>query len=104
MGEPEPGYTVLVKKTGDVEVGQKLRMVGEFTLKALKHKEKDERMITVQSIGEKSIDTGILGVKPVPARSVDGIKYKFYRAAKKKAPKTVKVRRVSGGRRQTRRK
>jgi hypothetical protein len=103
MGDIEPGYTVLVKKPTDVEVGQKVRLVGETTIKTLKkagHDMKDERMATVQSIGEKSIDVG-MGDMPVPARADRGLKFKFYRTAKKKG-RTAKKK--EGGRRRTLRK
>ncbi len=86
MGDIEPGYTVLVKKPSEVEVGQKLRMVGEFTLKGMKAlmgDRKDERMVQVKSIGEKWVNTGF-GNTPVPARVEGGLKFKLYRTAKKK--------------------
>jgi len=96
MADIEPGYTVLVKKPTDVEVGQKVRVVGETTIRTLKKAGrdlKDEHMGTVESIGEKSINVGT-GDLPIPSRAVNGLKFKVYRAAKKK----------EGGRRRTQRK
>lgn len=103
MADIEPGYTVLVKKPTDVEVGQKVRVVGETTIRTLKKAGrdlKDEHMGTVESIGEKSINVGT-GDLPIPSRAVNGLKFKVYRAAKKKG-RTAKKK--EGGRRRTQRK
>jgi hypothetical protein len=95
-------YKVLVKKASDVKVGETVRAVGEATnkgLKALGQGMKDERVAVVQSVGEKSINIGF-GDMPVPARAVNGLKFKFYRKAKARG-RTAKKK--EGGRRHTRR-
>lgn len=99
-------YTVLVKKPSDVEVGQKVKLVGEVTAKPLKALgvKNAEEIVTINGVGDGRVDLGFITVR-VPARVDGGIKNKLYRTAKKKAPaRTVKVRRVSGGRRKTQRK
>lgn len=101
MADIEPGYTVLVKKTSDVEVGQKLRLVGEATGKLKALVKPSEHMVTVKAIGDKSVDVGYTTVS-VPARVDRGLKAKLYRTAKKKG-RTAKAKK-EGGRRRTQRK
>ena len=100
MADIEPGYTVLVKKTSELEVGQKLRLLGEATGKLKALIKPSEHMVTVKAIGDKSVDIGYTTVS-VPARVDRGLKTKLYRSAKKRG-RTAK--KVDGGRRRTQRK
>ena len=97
MADIEPGYTVLVKKTSELEVGQKLRLVGEATGKLKALVKPSEHMVTVKAIGDKSVDLGYTTVS-VPARVDRGLKAKLYRASK---PRGKTAKKKEGGRRRT---
>ena len=101
MADVEPGYTILVKKTSELEVGQKLRFMGEATGKLKALIKPSEHMVTVKAIGDKSVDIGFMTVS-VPARVDRGLKARLYRIAKKKG-RTAKAKK-EGGRRRTQRK